>query len=260
MACEVQGQEDKHEWKQGRGRLYCGKCLLPSHSSRPSRKRLRERCPGRSNCLAEHAHQWSHDILESRCQGTPLHLCGTCGAWSEYMVRSLGKVCKGSRPKRMRTSLKRLMIEGRHPLTNQELDYEPRAYTYDAEIHGPSRHTIAVRRLVRRKLARIEPWAELQEEPPMQARDNSAEDSNFPSAEDEAEFFFAQERYFDELDSDPFSFEDGVINASAEDDAEGFWESIPAPAPVETAQLQKQADITQQEKPDQNLKQRSNQN
>ena len=103
---------------------------------------------------------WGHDILETSCGGTPLYIRGVCGAWSEYMMRAMGKHCRGSKRNHTRTSLQRVLVQGRHPLLNVKLDTSQKSYTFDESLHGPSRRRVAVRRLARRRLARLEPCAE----------------------------------------------------------------------------------------------------
>ena len=154
-------------------------------TKKPSRKRPRELCAGRADCLAEHCSQWRHDIAETACEGTPLFICGICGAWAEYMVKALGKTCAGSRPRKARTSPKRVLPERRHSVGDSILDCKPRAYVFDPLLHGPSRRTVAVRRLTRRRLAKLEPWMELEEEFTFEVPQVSmGEEENFPSAEE----------------------------------------------------------------------------
>ena len=125
------------------------------------------------------------------------------------------------------------MIEGRHPKLHLGLDSPPVAYCYDEHRHGPSRGTQAARRLTRRLIARIEPWAE---EPlhgaPLPALPAEVTDDDY-SAEAEAAAFFAQEEYWASLSYDPFEGAAALQQDCQEDDAEGFWSAIPAELPID---------------------------
>ena len=222
--------ELKHVWVKGRNGQHCRNCLKPALAGLPSFKQVRERCRGRANCLAERASKEGHELLETSCRDTPLFICSKCGAWAEYRIRASAAKCKGALPKRTRTSLKRVAVgpHGMHPKLDLGLDRPPTAYRFDENHHGPSRGTLAARRLTRRLLARVVPWAEEHQQdilPPVQLAEDAGED---PSADEEAEAFFAQEEYWDSLSYDPFAGLMAQADIDQEDDAEGFWGAIPA--------------------------------
>ena len=60
--------------------------------------------------------------------------------------------------------IQRVFRDIKHPRAEEHLDTRPVPYNYWSKMHGLSRHTVAVPRLVCKRLRRIEPWAEEDQE------------------------------------------------------------------------------------------------
>ena len=104
-------------------------------------------------------------------------------------------------------AIERVTIDGFHPTANIRLDNAPKPYVYDPLLHGPSRHTVAVRRLTRKKLAKIQPWPELEVEEALTNPHPAPSGSTapgYPTAEEEACSFLEGERFWGEEEQDPF--------------------------------------------------------
>ena len=206
--------------------MHCSKCLHASKTPKPSLKRWRERCAGRADCIADDHARWGHELWEASCENSPLVTCGVCGVWTESMSRGLAKICRPPKPKQTPTALKRIFGEGVHPLLPNKLDGEPRRYEFCEDRHGPSRRSVAVRRLTRRMLAKITPWAEPEANLGPPSTDDEHAQIGCPSAEEEARLFLDKEEYYAGLDCAPFSFGQDEEDGHS-DDAEGFWSEIP---------------------------------
>ena len=125
--------------------------------------------------------------------------------------------------------------EGLHPKLNIQLDYKPSAYDFDEDLHGPSRRTVATRRITRRALARLQPWAEEDALTGAVAGTAVDDDETFPSAEEEAEAFFQQEQYWEDISYDPFTSPVADTEEEGTDDAAGFWDTVPCDAAQPTS-------------------------
>ena len=231
IAKEAPARTARHDWQHGRGRMHCSKCLLATKARRPTLKRLREPCPGRANCLCEKNKDLWHELVETTCGGTPLFLCTLCGAYMEHRPLALGTKCKGRRGEGGTNAINRVFTDGLHPTAEARLDQDPVPYRYNADKHGPSRHTVAVRKLTRKRVAKIQPWPELEVEPPCtppDLPDATEHSAPMPTAEEEAAAFFASEAFWNHTEEDPV----GWNTADQEDDnpfgdAAGFWEEVP---------------------------------
>ena len=78
--------------------------------------------------------------------------------------RKLGDLCRRAPTDAGEKSLRKLVDDGSHPKSSLPLDGVSLPYVYDESCHGPSRRTLAVRRITRRALRKLEPWAELEVE------------------------------------------------------------------------------------------------
>ena len=120
----------------------------------------------------------------------------------EHTARMLAGAC-GNQPSYYSANvLQRVFGDGFHPRLDEKLDEDPKPYDYDETLHGPSRRTTAVRKLTRKKLHKIEPWAE-EEVEPFNFDDDSDLSLGTVSAEELAQIeedFFAAEGFNDEWD------------------------------------------------------------
>ena len=72
----------------------------------------------------------------------------------------LKKRCKHGPLTSGRRNLRRILEEGVHPKLRIPLDGAPAPYAFDEMMHGPSMHSVRVRRLVRQQANRANPWPE----------------------------------------------------------------------------------------------------
>ena len=93
------------------------------------------------------------------------------------------------------------------------------AYRFD---EAQNRRTVATRRLTRRALAKLEPWAEEQDSGGTEDEQRSIVLDGNPSAEEEAEAFSAQEQYWEDISYDPFAHSTSDPDDAAVDDASEF--------------------------------------
>ena len=132
-------------------------------------------------------------------------------------------------------AIERVTVE-LHPTANIRFDSAPSPYTCDPLLHGPSRHTVAVRKLTRKKLAKMQPWIDLEVEtavtnpPPVTAE---ALAHGVPSAEEEAAAFFERERFWGEEEQDPFVWQADANDNDRMGYAAGFWQEVPRAVPAE---------------------------
>ena len=78
----------------------------------------------------------------------------------EHTAKHLGETCNAKPSYYSAKAIKKVFEEGIHPRLGEALDYPPERYWYNEDLHGPSRRTTEVRKLVRKQLAKIEPWEE----------------------------------------------------------------------------------------------------
>ena len=150
----------RHTWACGGGKWHCTKCLQSSKGHERPTRRQRELCPGRDDLICERAGGLGHVLWETTCEAVPLFLCSTCGNWMEQKSRLLGEKCLRLAVGSGKGAIKYIFDQGKHPKTYKYLDCRPTRYRYCEEKHGPSKHAVRVRRLVRRKTRECKPWQE----------------------------------------------------------------------------------------------------
>ena len=161
----------------GKDHWHCAKCLKPARGNVPSVKRTKERCRGRPDAISDKQHKLGHTLWQNSCEGTPLLACRKCGAWMEHTARLLKCKCKGNMGEAGKRTAKHLRNEQCHPKDRRPLDGLMRPYKYNETIHGPSASSVAVKRITRRKLQRLQACTE-QTASPMSTTGNCAHASD----------------------------------------------------------------------------------
>ena len=153
-------ESQRHTWACGGGKWHCTKCLQSSKGHERPTRRERELCPGRDDFICERAGGLGHVLWETTCEAVPLFLCSACGSWMEQKSRLLGEKCVRLAVGSGKGAIKYVFDRGQHPKTYKNLDNRPTRYRYSEEKHGPSKHAVKVRRLVRRRTRECKPWQE----------------------------------------------------------------------------------------------------
>ena len=95
-------------------------------------------------------------------------------------------------------------------------------YVYNEQEHGPSSHTAAVRRLIRRQFAKREAWTEREVEDNSADDAASAQDTHWPTTQEDEEAFFGADGFYEE--EDPFGTSQEEQRPSIDQSIEDIFE------------------------------------